>query len=638
MKRMITKYLIYALSAISTSILIVSLIDLSASIDELATSTIMHNKDEVFHEFDHYFHPIVEAVEIAIERGESGFFDEISREEFDLHFIPLLKNSIPISSILMANSKGDEKMLMKNDSTWINIHTYVEAGEVKAEGYEWKYVHGSLEMIKTWEVDQSIDPRKQLWLTEAFEKHGSLNWTEPYIIYNTFDPGITASREWINSKGEIFYFGFDIMLSDISKFTTSIEFSRHGKVFVLTEDDRVLGLPNDQKFESENSYQSSILKSMENIGIPVLSQTLDIWHQTENGNDCFSFKFDRKKWWGSISEYKMGDNTYRIGIIAPESDFLSSIEHSRKLISGGFVLIFLFTIAFIRTFRQIKKANLLLHNKNIEIANHLSVIEEQKLSVEMKNKEILDSITYAKRIQTAILLPDNRVKEYLEKSFIIYIPKDIVAGDFYWIESISNQNSNSSISILFAAADCTGHGVPGAMVHVICSHALNRSVKEFGLSDPGQILDKTREIVIREFEKSDEVVMDGMDIALCSLNGNMLKYSGAFNPLWIVRDGEIIEIKADRQPVGGYVKSNLFTSHQLDLKKGDVIYIFSDGFTDQFGGEHGKKFKQKALKDLFLSVRGKSMDEQKQLITDSFEKWKENYEQVDDVCIIGVQY
>jgi tetratricopeptide (TPR) repeat protein len=156
------------------------------------------------------------------------------------------------------------------------------------------------------------------------------------------------------------------------------------------------------------------------------------------------------------------------------------------------------------------------------------VIEQQKEAVEEAHQEIKDSITYAKRIQSAILPPTKLVKEYLKNNFILYKPKDVVAGDFYWMEHKDNK-------VLFAAADCTGHGVPGAMVSVVCNNALNRSVREHGLTDPGEILTKTREIVIQEFEKSEEEVKDGMDIALCSLEGNKLKYAGAHNPLWIIR-------------------------------------------------------------------------------------------------------
>ena len=246
------------------------------------------------------------------------------------------------------------------------------------------------------------------------------------------------------------------------------------------------------------------------------------------------------------------------------------------------------------------------------------------------HKEITDSIDYAKRIQSAILPPSRIVKEYLEDSFILYTPKDVVAGDFYWMR-------NENDKILFAAADCTGHGVPGAMVSVVCSMALNRAVREYGLTDPGEILDKTRSIVVREFEKSDEEVKDGMDIALCTLKGNKLQYAGAYNPLWIVRKGELLETKANRWPIGLTRDPKPYTTHSIDLEKGDVIYIFTDGFVDQFGGEKGKKLKVQGFKKLLLSMHDKPMQEQRAAINDAFFDWMGNLEQLDDVCLIGVR-
>ena len=271
--------------------------------------------------------------------------------------------------------------------------------------------------------------------------------------------------------------------------------------------------------------------------------------------------------------------------------------------------------------------------------------------IEEKNREITDSITYAKRIQEAILPPLRLVKERIENSFILYKPKDIVAGDFYWMEPADDWT-------IFAAADCTGHGVPGAMVSVVCSNALNRAVREFELSEPAKILDKTLELVIERFEKSEEEVKDGMDIALCSYNSKTkeLQYAGANNALWIVTqrsiaefgeeaenrklaaDGwNLYEIKADKQPIGKYHDPKPYSNHSLQLQEGDSIYIFSDGYADQFGGPKGKKLKYKPYKELILSSQDKSMDEQKELFNNQFEEWMGDFEQVDDVCMIGMK-
>ena len=260
----------------------------------------------------------------------------------------------------------------------------------------------------------------------------------------------------------------------------------------------------------------------------------------------------------------------------------------------------------------------------------LKEINYQKLIVEEKSQEITDSIEYAKTIQSAILPSSKIIDEFLKDSFVLYIPKDIIAGDFYWIEAKEDR-------ILFAVADCTGHGVPGAMISVVCNNALNRSVREYNLSDPGEILDKAREIVIEEFEKSEAEVRDGMDIAICSLIGDKLEYAGAHNPLWIIRNGILLETKANKQPIGKFENLEPYTTHSFQLEKGDTIYIFSDGYSDQFGGARGKKYKTNNFKNFLLSIQESSIEKQLVLLEGEFEKWRGSMEQIDDVCVIGLR-
>ncbi len=626
-----TKYIIYSMSIGCLCILVFLMLDLSNTIDQLAISLINQKKEQTRKELDHFFNPVVEDIETTINHGKSSFFDSLSITEFNLHFIPFIQSSKPISSMMLANLNGDEKMLLQMDSSWINRHTFNGSKNIKADRYEWKYNNGKLDTIKKWKEEKDYDPRERPWFKEAMELNGDLNWTAPYIFFTTKDPGITASRKWINNHNKAEVFGFDLMLMDISDFTSNLRISDNGKVFILTENDKILGLPYDSKFKNKDSLKFNVLKSISDIGIPVLSKSKKFWEKSNKSTDCFSFEHNEEKWWGSFSEYKLGKNTFLIGVIAPESDFLSAIQETRMLILGGFILIVFFTLIITVNYRQIRKGNLKLKEKNIEVEFQKSQAEEQKILVEEKNKEITDSIQYAKRIQNAILPRDKVVKEYIKESFILYKPKDIVAGDFYWLEQ---KNGN----VLFAVADCTGHGVPGAMVSVVCNNALNRAVREYGITDPGKILDKARNIVIQEFEKSDEDVKDGMDIALCSLEGNNLQYAGAHNPLWIVRNKSILETKANKQPIGKFLNPSPFTTHKIKLEKGDVIYIFSDGYADQFGGDKGKKFKTKSLKDLLIKIHKKPMEQQKIELDNIFEKWRNDLQQLDDVCIIGVKY
>ncbi|MCB0408778.1 MAG: tetratricopeptide repeat protein [Flavobacteriales bacterium] len=300
--------------------------------------------------------------------------------------------------------------------------------------------------------------------------------------------------------------------------------------------------------------------------------------------------------------------------------------------AGGLGLVGIFLIFVFNRLQVTKRQKNIIEEQKQEVETQKAEVEHAHNELAEKNQEILDSINYAKRIQNAILPPQKVVKEYLQESFILYKPKDIVAGDFYWLEHKEDK-------VMFAACDCTGHGVPGAMVSVVCNNGLNRSVREYNLTDPGKILDKTREIVIQEFEKSEEEVKDGMDIALCTLQGNTLHYAGANNPLWIIRNNseEIEEIKADKQPIGKYAEPTPYTTHKIELQKGDTIYIFSDGYADQFGGEKGKKFKAANFKKLLLSIQNESIEQQRELINQAFEDWKGDLEQLDDVCVIGVR-
>lgn len=297
-------------------------------------------------------------------------------------------------------------------------------------------------------------------------------------------------------------------------------------------------------------------------------------------------------------------------------------EQKQKVISyataGSLLLVLVFTFFVFNRLRFTRKQN--------------RIIEEQKNQVEEKQKEILASITYAKRLQEAILPPEHYVKTHLPESFIFYKPKDIVAGDFYWMERRGE-------NLFVAAADCTGHGVPGAMVSVVCSNALNRAVLEFNLTEPGKILDKTRELVLETFSRSDKDVKDGMDISLATINTNTkeIKWSGANNPLWYISKGILTEIKANKQSIGKTDNPLPFTTHYLQLNRGDLFYLFTDGYADQFGGPLGKKFKYKALKEMLLQNSLLSNTEQKEKLESSFQTWMGPLEQIDDVCLIGVK-
>jgi len=280
--------------------------------------------------------------------------------------------------------------------------------------------------------------------------------------------------------------------------------------------------------------------------------------------------------------------------------------------------------------RALKRENALLEEK-VRIRTAMVVAQKEELS--QKNKDITDSIRYAKRIQFAIL-PE---KSPFPDTFILFKPKDIVSGDFYWFTEVGDKE-------FFSAVDCTGHGVPGAFMSIIGHNSLTKIVREYGILEPGKILTQlNKEVVGTLHQRSDSGdVYDGMDLALVSFNRKerLLEYSGAFNPLYLIRNGEILETKADKVSIG---RSSLgtdveFTNHRIEIKKGDTVYLFSDGYADQFGGELMKKFKYRNLKELILRIQPENMANQRAMLDQTIEQWRGDVEQVDDILVIGRRF
>jgi len=317
--------------------------------------------------------------------------------------------------------------------------------------------------------------------------------------------------------------------------------------------------------------------------------------------------------------------------------FNSTLSLSEIMVNGGLLTfsVAIFSILLIKTrFRLTKK----------EVIARFA-LEESKQEIEEKNKEVLDSINYAKRIQSALIPPINVFKKILPKSFIIFEPKDIVSGDFYWISELSTTKENAENNeklVVFSVADCTGHGVPGAFMSLIGLKILNQAIKNKFVNTPSQALDFLNKEVYNTVNKhSDEnnIIRDGMDVALVSINYSnlMLYFSGAKNPVYIVRNKQLHEIKGDKQPIGALVNNSPFINHEYQLEKGDMIYIFSDGFADQFGGPKGKKLKYRPFKNKLIECSSKGVEIQKRELLELFNSWKGSLDQLDDVCVIGVR-
>lgn len=296
-------------------------------------------------------------------------------------------------------------------------------------------------------------------------------------------------------------------------------------------------------------------------------------------------------------------------------------------LAGGMMFLIIAAVS-IRAYRTKKRSNEIISQQKKEVEN-------QKLLVEVKQKEIIDSINYAKRIQSAILPLANEIENLFRNAFVFFKPKDIVSGDFYWMAKTQDYT-------FIAAADCTGHGVPGGFMSMLGHSMLNEVVLEKQITDTGEILDLLRLKIIRALKQTGEAGenKDGMDIVLCRFDNDFKKltFSCANNPLWICRDNAMLEFKADKQPVGISGASTMlqFRTQEVDLKHGDCIYIFSDGYPDQFGGPKGKKLKHKGLQDVLLKYHSLPMAGQEQMVVSYFSEWKGNLAQIDDVLLIGI--
>ena len=316
------------------------------------------------------------------------------------------------------------------------------------------------------------------------------------------------------------------------------------------------------------------------------------------------------------------------------------------------ILVVVLLILLIFGFIKFREKQLIKEKKVLEdkVEERTQEVVQQSKELERKNKDIIDSITYAKRIQDAILPSDEAFTKALSQTFILFKPKDIVSGDFYWLATKGEKS-------LFAAVDCTGHGVPGAFMSIVGHNLLDKIVGEYGITQPAKILDELNKGVAATLKNEDreEDIRDGMDIALCCFDkkNKTLEYAGAYNPLYISSKADLesdtikmtsendaglklFEVKANRFPIGNYSdETKEFTNHTIQLSEGDTVYLFSDGYADQFGGENGKKFRYKRFKELLLAINDLPMDKQKQRLETDFTDWMGNHEQIDDVIIIG---
>lgn len=635
--KIIITNIILVLIAASVVIMSLMLFKLKNAESNLAHSFTQRIMLSLEYKLNDFFETVGKTLLVEKERQGHTAYLKMSETEVVDYFMPTLKNYSQISSLGIANEKSYEIDLFYDGSEIFTRTIDLNINPGAAQFRQWKKEEDTLYIIKSWEAPSIKLPSERDWHTNAIKKlyNDEVTWTTPYIFNTNNEVGITASIGWENNS-EITILAFDVTLSNLNKFTKLVKATPNSMTFIVTENFKYIALPD---YDTILNERESFLKSVHEIDIPSINNAFKHWDESKALlTQTFKYKSNDEYWWVSIKPFHLNEGQVMyIGTAIPKNDLVGIFNDTRHYVIAGFCIILILLLFVLYYSFHNKKINRLLKRnyKEIDLINK---------SIKKKTKEVNNSIQYAKRIQLAILISKEYFNKSLSNSLLVYLPKDIVSGDFYWYKEKNNL-------IFYAVADSTGHGVPAAMVSVICNHALNSCVNDFGLTSPGEILDKAREIIINAFNHSEKPVQDGMDISLCVLDKNdlekdgffsSLKWAGANNPLWLVRkinetESELFEYKPNKQPVGKTLNPSPFTTNTISLQKEDSLFIFSDGFSDQFGGAKGKKFMSKQFKNLLLSINNYSMDIQKELILNKFKDWKGDNEQVDDVCVIGVR-
>lgn len=622
-----------ALIVLVLSLLIMSYIiyELAMTKRNIATNYVANVKEQIHHELDKFFVPISTQLKTTAQQLSLRNIHDLEPRKIKRLLLPVIDNYPQISSISLETEGGFDFDIIRNNKQENYFIRYIDSSGLKpifAESnfnYKLNDVKLDTNQVKEEFIIAATTKRK---LPENKSNDLTIQWLDPDFLTSTNKLGVTALIFWPNGgpKKERVMLAVDIELKHITSFVQKIVPSPNGHLMLLSNDrETVIGKPRTLSKAIE--IEDNTLMNFTEIGNEYLKHVvLEAQHERP-----FSWRMNGSKWWGAIQAINLS-RTNQLYVVSslPEKDFLKEINEAQQLLIGGFFGISLLTLLIVRSHTVQRKQKQILIEKNAEIVKQSNIIEK-------KNEEILASINYAKRIQQAILPPSELINEVLPSSFVLYLPKDIVAGDFYWIEKVEDK-------LFVAAADCTGHGVPGAMVSVLCHNALSRCVRELNLTSPAAILDKTRAIVIDEFSQSIEQVNDGMDISLITINmqTNKAQWAGANCPLWIMRqknndEHDLLVLKPDKQPVANFVSMEPFTNHEVTLQKGDKLYLFSDGFQDQFGGKNNKKYKVGRLKKYVSSLSKKPMSAQKELFEREFYSWKGELEQIDDVCLIGIE-
>jgi len=585
--------------------------------------------------------------------------------------------------IFVYKSKINQLVEVEAETSFTYLHINEKAGEVFLSSEKGLYaIDKTSSKMLPYALVQGVQASQELWLHDLFEisentfvvtngeqknlsflnvgdKNIALNQTQ-YLPISS----LSVQTIWLNNqKSQLWAGGKDGLIisnyKDLFDYNANIK-TQISKIKILSKDSL---LDLGEKSKTRIGYSNNSLQFEFSAPVfPAMGKVEYRYFLKGFDKDTSNWDVLTKKEYTNLPDGQylfMVEARNEFGKIAEKAEFGFKIltpifRQWWAIIIYVLLLVALIRFYFIWSMRASEKEKdrleEIVKERTEEIERSKKKIEEQRDVAYKQKKEILDSISYAQRIQQAVLPSTQYADDILLEHFIYYKPRDIVSGDFYWMKKINNY-------IAVVAADCTGHGVPGAFMSMLGSSFLNEIITRRSMDSAAQILNRLRSKVKQSLhqEGKDGEQKDGMDIALLIIDSEtlMLQYAGAYNPLYIIRPNEginlkdesidvdaryeLIHLKADRQPIGIHLAEKEFTNHVFQLKNGDSLYSFSDGYVDQFGGETGEKFKSKRFKELLMSAQGKAMNEQKIILEQAFMKWKRDLAQIDDVLVMGIK-
>lgn len=640
MKGTVSKWALVMLNLLlvaSVSITVYTFYNFENTKKSLLNSFMLQPLKSIEHQLYAFFRPSTQLIAMAATQGSAALFDIRDTASVNRYFMPLLANYDQITSIGVADTSGYEYDILLTDSAW---RTRTVRPQVNDGSNFWG--HWSMDMdscIGKWSEPMRQDPRQRPWYLGAMEEAGHNHWTGPYMFNTDSVHGITLSRTMSYKDGQAIV-ALDITLNRLYDFMSNVGVGKQGGAFLLTKNLEPISLSEQYATDSFAMAARSITESLRN-------KQDDGPIATELG-----VKVGKELWNARILRFSLDDVNHLYAVVAvPEEEMMASVNRASKVVYLGMVITTCFTGLMLMLIWQLRKVNRKLENSSEKLTAQSQVIAR-------RNKDMQDSLNYAQGIQS-IMLPqlEEVSNRSIQNTMVIYQPKDTVSGDFYWVR---HRNNISYIAV----ADCTGHGVPGAMMSILGMDLLNAIVGIDVSSLPEKLLYQLRKVMIKRMRSGDNIAKDGMDLGLCRLDHTtkMLNYAGAFTPLVLIRNKEagdflelttngrhvemlptqssdshhLYQIKGDRMPLGylEHVSDGPFTGHGIQLLPTDSVYMMSDGYADQFGGIPDRKFGQRRLMKTLLDIEPFTMTERKEKLLSVLNTYKGNNEQIDDICVL----